>query len=547
MNVSARNIHTSHNSSGPILMHDIVDPSSPLSILAATSKLTTFPYGELTALKARMNVGATEISGLSFSGVNGLAEFNGLPDHNVTENGFIASIPNSLPSEKITRSKERAAMMTEQSTAKTLLPSALPPPEQSENFDPISFQLPTVSLSSSSSLRHNPKQRKVAASLHPRIRSSPISRKKPEPLSSTQNTRSSKRLKTAHSANPPTLPPLPPPPPKFVSVPPALTTPASTPLIESSSKKRVLPVRQGHIDILDGEISFLSTPQRLDSNLNQKILLTIDRPSFELSHKVILVNDSIPSTPTSRYEPFSSSTIPDPNTSPTATRPKSIAAAQVIIRPLAPPSKTVTADPLPDSLYLKSHRKHEFTEIRLRNREREKIDYESTMLERQLSLLKNEDWRKFVAPAAAERDGLKVGEAWDWEGRRERRIELLEGVLKRVRTWREAEIKMRRGMLEKKPDPEESNVGLGKRKRKGSIMDWEEEDVDSPETHHEPQVLDTSKEEAPELSKVSEEGKKKRGGRKKQPIAFGHEIPKAGMLNREFQIPLEWVPEGRRL
>ena len=56
-----------------------------------------------------------------------------------------------------------------------------------------------------------------------------------------------------------------------------------------------------------------------------------------------------------------------------------------------------------------------------------------------------------MAPAAAERDGLKDGQVWDWEGRRERRIELLDGVLKRVRTWRDAEIKMRRGMLEKKP------------------------------------------------------------------------------------------------
>lgn len=169
------------------------------------------------------------------------------------------------------------------------------------------------------------------------------------------------------------------------------------------------------------------------------------------------------------------------------------------------------------------------------------------MLERQLSILKSEDWRKFVAPAAAERDGLKVGETWNWESRRERRIELLEGVLNRVRTWREAEIKMRRGMLEKKPVPEESDVGIQKRKRKSMSEDWGE-DINSPEEHREPQMLlDPGKEDVPEPVKEREETKKKRGGRKKQPTAFGQEIPKAGLLNREFQIPSEWIPEERML
>jgi hypothetical protein len=100
-----------------------------------------------------------------------------------------------------------------------------------------------------------------------------VSHTKSASLSSTLNTRSSKRLKTSHPTQP-TLPPfIPPRPPKVAAaaqpskakgkskanLPPAAQAAAP------AGKKRVLPVRQGHIDILDGEISLLSTPQRLDS------------------------------------------------------------------------------------------------------------------------------------------------------------------------------------------------------------------------------------------------------------------------------------------
>lgn len=205
------------------------------------------------------------------------------------------------------------------------------------------------------------------------------------------------------------------------------------------------------------------------------------------------------------------------------------------LRPQKFPSKLPPSDPLPDSLFLKPHRKHEFTEIRLRNREREKIDYESSLLERQLSILKSEDWRKIVAPAAAEREGLKEGEEWDWEGRRERRIALLDAVLKRVRTWREAEIKMRKGILDGTPDEHHEK----------------EEEKEEGEGEEEPQKKRKRKtdeaHEEPPMGKDLKEGKEgNKGGRRKQPTAFGQVIPKAGLLNREFQIPLEWVPEERR-
>jgi len=254
------------------------------------------------------------------------------------------------------------------------------------------------------------------------------------------------------------------------------------------------------------------------------------------------VDDTLPSTPTSRYEPFSSSTIPDPNTSPTAVRSRNIPAAQVTIRPLHTVSAPNT-DPLPDSLYLKAHRRHEFTEIRLRNREREKIDYESSVLERQLAVLRSEDWRKVVAPAAAEREGLKDGEEWDWEGRRERRIELLDGVLKRVRTWREAEIKIRKGLPEKKPEIlEESQKFTGKKRRTKSI------DVDDERGIHlkRPRGLSISTSDAGVVETT--EGKlKKKGTRRGVPTAFGESVPKIGLKNREFQIPMEWVPLNKRI
>jgi hypothetical protein len=204
-------------------------------------------------------------------------------------------------------------------------------------------------------------------------------------------------------------------------------------------------------------------------------------------------------------------------------------------------------DPLPDSLYIKPHRKHEFTEIRLRNREREKIDYESSLLERQLQILKSEEWRKIVAPAAAERDGLKEGEEWDWEGRRERRIELLDGVLKRVRTWRDAEMKMRRGMSEKKHEIIEEEQVVKKRRTNKSNEDELSEIGSSPKrSRRREESTENPKEvKKEELEETVQEGKK-RGGRKKKPVAFGQVIPEAGFLNREFQIPLEWIPEDKR-
>ena len=100
---------------------------------------------------------------------------------------------------------------------------------------------------------------------------------------------------------------------------------------------------------------------------------------------------------------------------------------------------------------------------------------------------------------------------------------------------------MRRGMLEKKPEVPD--------KRRWNKSDEDEVEVESPVKRRKRGESMESKmkvEEEPVTVKKDEVGKRSSGRRKKL-IAFGQEIPKAGLLNREFQIPLEWVPEDKRL
>lgn len=272
MNITASR-NPSNNNIAPMLMQrDVIDPSSPLSLLAATSNLTTFPYGELQALNAKMNTEAPKTNG-----INGLGEINGISSSAMigggegNENGVVAAIPNPLLKQKL-RSKDRINSTTVPSNVKALLPSAMP--IQPSNLAPDSFHLSTVPspLPVLSSIQ----QRIVTTSGRlPRTRSVPILRKQSTSLSSIQNTRSSKRLKIAHptSRTSPTTPP------KLVPSLHAPKKPETPSVAAAENKKRVLPVRQGHIDILDGEISLLSTPQRLDSICPNIIPLTF-RPSI---------------------------------------------------------------------------------------------------------------------------------------------------------------------------------------------------------------------------------------------------------------------------
>jgi hypothetical protein len=267
INIGARNMNTNHHS-GSTLMHGIIDPSSPLSILAATSKLTTFPYGELQALSARMNIETTKINGVTINGDSAHPELNGVASakgNQRIESGDLAPVQKPLSRHKL-RSKERLNSTTVEPAGKILLSSTMaPPPVHSENLAPASFPFSGMPPPPPSfPLQNIAKQRNVTASSLPKRRTLPSSHKKSVALSSTQNTRRSKRLKTSHPALPivsQTLPLKP------LATSRRTKQPQTPSITAPSSKKRVLPVRQGHIDILDGEISLLSTPQRLDSNI----------------------------------------------------------------------------------------------------------------------------------------------------------------------------------------------------------------------------------------------------------------------------------------
>jgi hypothetical protein len=268
MPASPRNLGASRPHT-PLMQHEMLDPASPLSILAATSKLTTFPYGELQALNARMNVDTRKVHSMgNFNGIH--MEMNGVQRAS-EENGVVAAIPKPLRGIKV-RPRERVNQTTHQggqTIGNALVPSSLPATRHPENTAPGTFQsplfvppLPAHQATFVQPAQPLPKQRNVTTSVLPRTRSATnVSHKKSSSLSSTQNTRSSKRLKTSHPA---AIPPVTVVPTQNASVdvqqpPPTTPTPAAT------KQKRVLPVRHGHIDILDGEISLLSTPQRLDS------------------------------------------------------------------------------------------------------------------------------------------------------------------------------------------------------------------------------------------------------------------------------------------
>lgn len=95
-------------------------------------------------------------------------------------------------------------------------------------------------------------------------------------------------------------------------------------------------------------------------------------------------------------------------------------------------------------------------------------------------------------------------------------------------------------MLEKKPDLPE--------KRKWNELNDGDSEVESPVRRRKRgESVESNKKVEEEPVAVKKVEGKRRGARRNKPTAFGQEIPKAGLLNREFQIPLEWVPEDKRL
>jgi hypothetical protein len=273
MQIGLRSVSAASTSPNPLLFQqdrDIVDPASPLSILAATSKLTTFPYGELQALNARVHLETPKLAVIGVNGTsNSVAELNGVaPKQSVRANPVARDPPanNSVVVQQRQKLRSRDRI-TSIPPAKPLLPSPMPPPHPppattssiptpviQSAFDDGKVGDAVISSKTAASQRPLRNLRSVTApTLLPKTRSMPISYPESPSLSSTLNTRRTKRLKTEHETADPT--------PALANIP-SQPTPETPP---PANKRRVLPARQGHIDILDGEISLLGTPQRLDS------------------------------------------------------------------------------------------------------------------------------------------------------------------------------------------------------------------------------------------------------------------------------------------
>ena len=273
LNTSGRSVNSTPSSAQYLAQHDIIDPSSPLSILAATSKLTTFPYGELQALNARK----TQQTNKSNSITNGVKNVVGVNGTGSTghENNVVSAIPKPLSRQK--RQRISLSTTTRHPTAK-LLPSPIPQSTSTAGGDDMSeFQVPTPPSSQMDNHKRNATTSAVILRQRPQSKHN-----KSESLSSIQNTRS-KRQKTSHPTTIPTIPDLPPLPkqplPFHATRAPKTPPPTAPPSSTDGKQKRILPVRQGQVDILDGEISLLSTPQRLDSINSPHILQLTCRPS----------------------------------------------------------------------------------------------------------------------------------------------------------------------------------------------------------------------------------------------------------------------------
>jgi len=275
MHVGGVRSMSASTSATPLLMpNDIVDPASPLSILAAASKLTTFPYGELQAVSARVHLEAAPK--LAVNSINRpsnpSAELNGVLT--LKQSSPVAGV--SVPHTPLAVEQRQKLRSQDRISSIALLQPPLPPPmphpplppptatasnqtgEIEGAFDGRRVSEAPISLITAASQRSLRQQRNVTApALFPKTRSKHVSQERSTTLSSTLNPRTSKRLKTSHNT--------------AGSEPVATTTtfpfdPTSGPQrTPPPANKRRLPARQGHIDILDGEISLLSTPQRLDS------------------------------------------------------------------------------------------------------------------------------------------------------------------------------------------------------------------------------------------------------------------------------------------
>lgn len=95
-------------------------------------------------------------------------------------------------------------------------------------------------------------------------------------------------------------------------------------------------------------------------------------------------------------------------------------------------------DPLPDSLYLPSHRRAERREKQLRNIEKERAMHEKVQLERLLDGLLGHDWLKVLGIT-----GITDGEARKYESKRQYFIAEVRALVDKFRQWKEQEKRVR--------------------------------------------------------------------------------------------------------
>lgn len=116
--------------------------------------------------------------------------------------------------------------------------------------------------------------------------------------------------------------------------------------------------------------------------------------------------------------------------------------------------RSLTRDPLSDTVYLKAHRRAERQEVKLRNIEKERAMHEKVQLERLLEGLRGHDWLRVMGIS-----GITDSEKKAYEPKRDYFIREVLLLLEKFREWKEEEkrrkVEKDESMLDEDEDQEE--------------------------------------------------------------------------------------------
>ena len=130
--------------------------------------------------------------------------------------------------------------------------------------------------------------------------------------------------------------------------------------------------------------------------------------------------------------------------------------------------RSLTRDPMSDTVYLKAHRRAERQEVKLRNIEKERAMHEKVQLERLLEGLRGHDWLRVMGIS-----GITDSEKKAYEPKRDYFIREVLLLLEKFREWKEEEKR-------RKVEKEESMLDEDEDQEDGSDEDVESDD-DPPE------------------------------------------------------------------